>query len=85
MSAADFARVDRSFRSWALTTDHKRIGILFFFAVSLFLLLGGTFAMIIRIEHLTPGPAVVTEMTSAWSPREREQFYAGTAAAVYGI
>ena len=29
--------------------------------------------------------AVVTEMTSAWSPRERERFYAGTAAAVYGI
>jgi cytochrome c oxidase subunit 1 len=60
---ASFLGVDRSVRSWLLTTDHKRIGLLFFFAISLFVFLGGVFAMLIRIEHLTAGPGIMTAMT----------------------
>jgi cytochrome c oxidase subunit 1 len=41
-------------RDWFLTTDHKRVGVLFFFAVSLSLLLGGIFALLLRLELLTP-------------------------------
>jgi cytochrome c oxidase subunit 1 len=54
----DFWRADRGIASWLLTTDHKRIGVLFFFGVSLFLLVGGVFALLIRLELLTPGPTL---------------------------
>jgi cytochrome c oxidase subunit 1 len=53
----------RSVGSWLVTTDHKRIGILYLFSVLFFLLLGGSFALLLRIEHLTPGPTVMTAMT----------------------
>src|SRR6478735_6852359 len=46
--------------SWLLSTDHKRIGILYFVATSLALALGGLFALLLRIEHLTPGPTIMT-------------------------
>ncbi|HEY4159157.1 MAG TPA: cbb3-type cytochrome c oxidase subunit I [Polyangiaceae bacterium] len=50
-------------REWLLTRDHKRIGILYFVATSLALALGGTFALLLRIEHLTPGPTIVSPAT----------------------
>jgi cytochrome c oxidase subunit I len=50
----DFWRADRGLRSWLLTTDHKRIGVLFFIGTSLSLVLGGTFALLLRLELLTP-------------------------------
>jgi hypothetical protein len=46
---------ERTVLSWVLTTDHKRIGVLYLFTTAIFLALGGAFAMVIRIEHLTPG------------------------------
>ena len=45
-----------SIRSWLLTHDHKRIAILYLVAVIIALFLGGIFAMVIRLELLTPGP-----------------------------
>jgi cytochrome c oxidase subunit 1 len=41
-------------KSWLLTTDHKRIAILYLISVTLFFFLGGFFAMLIRLELLTP-------------------------------
>ena len=58
-----YATSETTLRSWLLTTDHKRIGILFLGAVTLFLLLGGVFALILRTEHLTPDPTLVDAMT----------------------
>ncbi len=46
-------------RSWLVTTDHKRIGVWFLVFTALALFLGGLFAMLIRIEHLTPGETIV--------------------------
>ena len=43
-----------SLRSWLLTTDHKRIALLYLATVTLFFLLGGVFALLIRLELLTP-------------------------------
>ncbi len=56
----DYVTARTTLGSWLLTTDHKRIGILYFFATSLALALGGLFALLIRIEHLTPGPTIVS-------------------------
>ena len=50
-------------RSWLLTRDHKRIGVMFLVLTLLALLLGGTFAMLLRVELLTPGPTIMGPMT----------------------
>ncbi|HUF05378.1 MAG TPA: cytochrome c oxidase subunit I [Aridibacter sp.] len=43
-----------SVKSWLLTKDHKRIAIMYLISVSVFFLLGGIFAGLIRLELLTP-------------------------------
>jgi cytochrome c oxidase subunit 1 len=41
-------------RSWLLTKDHKRIALLYLISVTVFFALGGLFALLIRLELLTP-------------------------------
>ena len=55
----DFWRADRGLRSWLLTTDHKRIALLFFVGVTTSLVLGGVFALLLRLELLTPGRTIM--------------------------
>ena len=40
--------------SWFFTKDHKRIALLYLYSVSAFFLVGGIFAMLIRLELATP-------------------------------
>src|SRR4029079_9134371 len=40
--------------SWLLTKDHKRIAIMYLISVSVFFMMGGIYASIIRLELLTP-------------------------------
>ncbi|KAA3631312.1 MAG: cytochrome c oxidase subunit I [Calditrichaeota bacterium] len=40
--------------SWLTTVDHKRIGILYLFSVMFFFFVGGMFALMLRLELLTP-------------------------------
>jgi len=54
---------DHSLRSWLLTTDHKRIGILYLCAIALFFLVGSLAAALMRIELLTPEPSLVSADT----------------------
>jgi cytochrome c oxidase subunit 1 len=42
-------------KSWLLTTDHKRIGLLYLISISFFFMLGGAAASLIRLELITPG------------------------------
>jgi cytochrome c oxidase subunit I len=41
-------------KSWLLTRDHKRIALLYLGSVTIFFLLGGVYALLIRLELLTP-------------------------------
>ena len=41
-------------KSWLLTKDHKRIAIMYLISISVMFLLGGLFAMGIRLELATP-------------------------------
>ena len=41
-------------KSWLLTKDHKRIAIMYLISVSVFFMMGGIYASIIRLELLTP-------------------------------
>jgi cytochrome c oxidase subunit 1 len=50
-------------KSWALTTDHKRIGVLYLVTTILALALGGVFALVLRTELLTPGPTFLDAYT----------------------
>src|SRR5499425_3108030 len=40
--------------SWLLTTDHKRIALLYLVTITFFFFIGGFFALLIRLELLTP-------------------------------
>jgi cytochrome c oxidase subunit 1 len=53
---------DYRFRSWLLTTDHKRIAILYMISVTLFFFVGGAAAVLFRLELMTPkGDLVLAE------------------------
>ncbi len=45
--------------SWALTTDHKRIGILYLATAFIFFLVGGIEALLIRLQLAQPGAQVL--------------------------
>jgi cytochrome c oxidase subunit I len=51
------------FLSWAMTLDHKRIGVMYLFAVTASMLLGGVFALLVRIELLTPDKTIMDHNT----------------------
>ncbi|XXX71939.1 cbb3-type cytochrome c oxidase subunit I [Sorangium sp. So ce134] len=59
----DYLRAGAGVRSWLLTTDHKRIGLMFYALIVPMLLLGGAFALVLRTELLTPGPTVIDAPT----------------------
>ncbi|MCF6284060.1 MAG: cbb3-type cytochrome c oxidase subunit I, partial [Candidatus Hydrogenedentes bacterium] len=40
--------------SWLLSQDHKRIGIMYLVSISIFFVVGGLFAIMFRLELLTP-------------------------------
>jgi cytochrome c oxidase subunit I len=54
---------EHGIKSWLLTQDHKRIGILYLITVTFFFLIGGIFAGLIRLELLTPMPDLVATDT----------------------
>lgn len=58
-----YLNADYGLKSWLLTKDHKRIGILYLFTVTLFFFLGGAFATLIRIELITPQGDLVSAET----------------------
>ena len=50
----------RGILSWLTTLDHKRIGIMYLWSVLLAFLLGGIFAMVVRMELLTPKETIIS-------------------------
>src|SRR6476661_660347 len=50
----DYLNANYGIRSWLLTVDHKRIALLYLIAITFFFFLGGAFAVMIRLELLTP-------------------------------
>ncbi len=50
-------------RDWLLTTDHKRIALLYLFSVTGFFFLGGLAVALVRLELITPAADIVGEET----------------------
>src|ERR1700716_4664212 len=46
-------------KSWLLTVDHKRIALLYLISITFFFFIGGFFALLIRLELLTPAGDLV--------------------------
>ena len=53
-SKVNYINAQYGLKSWLLTKDHKRIGLLYLASVTLFFFIGGIYAMMVRIELLTP-------------------------------
>jgi len=56
-----YLRDGLSLRSWLLSTDHKRIAILYALAITAFFFIGGAAATLIRIELATPAGDLVSD------------------------
>ncbi|HRQ76610.1 MAG TPA: cbb3-type cytochrome c oxidase subunit I [Phycisphaerales bacterium] len=50
----------RGFLSWALTLDHKRIGVMYLVSVLLSFFFGGLFALVVRTQLIFPGMDLLT-------------------------
>jgi cytochrome c oxidase subunit 1 len=50
----NYLHANHGIKSWLLTRDHKRIALLYLLSISFFFLLGGLYALSIRLELLTP-------------------------------
>jgi cytochrome c oxidase subunit I len=60
---ANYLNVAYGVRSWLLTTDHKRIAIMYLLSVTGMFLIGGLAATLIRLNLLTPSGSLVTADT----------------------
>lgn len=59
----DYLRSEPFLLRWLLTTDHKRIGVLYMLSITLFFVVGGLAAMLLRLELLTPKTDIVAKDT----------------------
>src|SRR6185369_14641471 len=55
----NYLNADYGIRSWLLTTDHKRIGLLYLISITVMFFIGSLFALVIRLELLTPAGDLV--------------------------
>jgi cytochrome c oxidase subunit I len=59
VSFLDYQGKYKGIRAWIQSTDHKRIGIMYLFALITFFAIGVAFGFLIRLELLTPGKTIV--------------------------
>ena len=59
----NYLNAEYGVKSWLLTTDHKRIAILYLISVTAMATLGGLFALFVRLELLTPAGDLVQSDT----------------------
>src|SRR6266511_5974626 len=58
-----YLNASHGLKSWLLTKDHKRSGLLYLLTITLFFFIGGAFATLIRVELLTPQGDLVSSET----------------------
>ncbi len=59
----DYLNAGYGVKSWFLTLDHKRIAILYLISITFFFFIGGFFAVMLRLELMTPQGDIVTAET----------------------
>jgi cytochrome c oxidase subunit I len=63
VSKPDYLRASQTVGSWLLTTDHKRIGILYMLSITLLFFMGAIAAALLRLELATPAGDLLTSAT----------------------
>ena len=63
LPANHYLNESHGLKSWLLTTDHKRIALLYMASITLMFAIGGIFALLMRIELLTPPGDLVSDDT----------------------
>ncbi len=58
-SEKNYLNEQKGIKSWLLTLDHKRIGILYLFSIMIFFFVGGMSALFIRLELIRPQEVIV--------------------------
>ena len=62
-SHSNYLNHSKGLWSWLSTLDHKRIGLMYLFTTLTFFLVGGIFALLIRLELFTPGQTIMDPNT----------------------
>src|SRR5262245_40860111 len=63
METVSYLNDGHGLKSWLLTKDHKRIALLYLVSITAFFALGGFFAMLVRLELLTPNGDLMDDAT----------------------
>jgi cytochrome c oxidase subunit 1 len=58
----DYITCETTVLSWVNTRDHKRVGVMFLFFTTVALFLGGAFALVLRVELLTPERTIISAL-----------------------
>jgi cytochrome c oxidase subunit I len=58
-----YLKVKSGLMSWLVTLDHKRIGMMYLTGILFALILGGAFALLVRIELFWPGETIIGPQT----------------------
>jgi len=58
-----YLEVQKGLGSWLYTLDHKRIGVMYLISVLISFLIGGIFALVLRIELYSAGKTIVDQDT----------------------
>jgi cytochrome c oxidase subunit 1 len=56
----NYLNAEYGIRSWLFTTDHKRIAMLYLLSITAMFFIGGFFALLVRLELLTPAGDLLT-------------------------
>jgi cytochrome c oxidase subunit I len=59
----NYLNADYGWKSWLFTLDHKRIALLYLVSITFFFVIGGSFAVLMRIHLVSPGGALVQPET----------------------
>ena len=56
---ANYLKASHGIRSWLFTLDHKRIGLMYLTMVCIAFLVGGIFALLVRLELFSRGKTII--------------------------
>ncbi len=62
-SRVNYLNANYGIRSWLLTTDHKRIALLYLMSITVMFFIGGAAAVLMRLHLITPEGALVQPAT----------------------
>jgi cytochrome c oxidase subunit 1 len=63
VSYLDYQGKHRGILGWLLSTDHKRIGLMYLYAVIIFFFVAAFLGLAMRIEKMAPGPDIMDAQT----------------------